>query len=488
MSHGNFRVQAIFQEFCPHSLHFSVNSANIVGMYAVIDIETTGGNTLSDKITEIAIVLHDGKQVVDEYSSLVDPERRIPYRISSITGITNEVVANAPKFYEIARKVVEMTDGCILVAHNAKFDYGFIKNEFKSLGFEFKRQVLCTLELSRNLMPGLKSYNLARICNAIGIEAITFHRALADAQSTGKLLARLLEISQNKATTVPNQAQMSRLNPDANLKKDQIDKLPKETGVYYFYDEHHHLIYVGKSVDIRSRVISHFNNHTNTKALDMKANIAHIRYSVTGSELVALLKESDEIKRHKPLYNRAQRRSRYNIGLFSYYDEAGYLRFRVERIQKGDMQPVSAFSSTLEARSFVERMVEIHQLCQIHTGLQKGKGPCFHHSIHRCVGACMGKEPAVAYNERAKLVLERLQYAGSNLMIIDRGRNENEKSLILIENGKYAGFGFVENEFIDNEISVLKQCVQSYADNKDVRQIINLYLRQGKPEQVITFG
>ncbi len=456
-------------------------------MFAIIDIETTGGNTQGDRVTEIAILLHDGTKVVGEFSSLVDPEKRIPYRISSITGITNELVTGAPKFYEIARKIVEMTEGCTLVAHNAKFDYGFIRNEFKSLGFDYKRQVLCTVEMSRSLIPGKKTYRLGPLCQSLGLEVKTFHRALADAQSTVLLFEHLQELAKGRSRDLSEASQLSRMNPDANLKKDQIDRLPNETGVYYFYDERNQLIYVGKSVDIRSRVLNHFANNTNNKAVEMKAQIAHIRYAVTGSELVALLKESDEIKRFKPIFNRAQRRSRFNVGLFANRDPAGYLTFRTEHIRKGGQEPVSAFSSVAEARGYLERMLDELQLCQRHLGLQKVKGPCFSFAIHKCKGACIGHEEPDSYNERAQMVVDRLKYSGENMLIVDRGRHEAERSLVLVENGRYAGYGFVESEFVESEVASLRACVQQFPDNKDVRQIINLYLRQGKAEKVVVF-
>jgi DNA polymerase III subunit epsilon len=457
-------------------------------MYAIVDIETTGGNTVSDRITEIAILVHDGERVVEEFTSLVDPEKRIPYRVSSITGISNDVVDGAPKFYEVARKVVELTEGRTLVAHNAKFDYGFIRNEFKSLGYDFQRPTICTVELSRNLLPKQPSYRLGHLCRALGIEAKTFHRALPDAQNLAQLFVRLQDMARQRTVNIAEASQLSRMNPEANLKKEQIEKLPRATGVYYFYDAEHQLIYVGKSVEIRSRVLSHFANNTNVKALEMKASIAHIRFAVTGSELVALLKESEEIKRFKPVFNRSQRRSRFNVGLFARKDPAGYLQFHVERLRKGGSEPVSAFSTLLEARGYLEHMLEEETLCQRLLGLQKGKGPCFFHGIHKCMGACVGKESPEDYNARAQLVIDRLQYAGSNILIVDKGRHENERSLILVENGKYGGYGFVEKEFLESDIAALKQCVQPYVDNKDVRQIINLYLRQGKPERVIAFS
>jgi DNA polymerase-3 subunit epsilon len=311
---------------------------------------------------------------------------------------------------------------------------------------------------------------------------------LPDAQNLAQLFVRLQDMARQRTVNIAEASQLSRMNPEANLKKEQIEKLPRATGVYYFYDAEHQLIYVGKSVEIRSRVLSHFANNTNVKALEMKASIAHIRFAVTGSELVALLKESEEIKRFKPVFNRSQRRSRFNVGLFARKDPAGYLQFHVERLRKGGSEPVSAFSTLLEARGYLEHMLEEETLCQRLLGLQKGKGPCFFHGIHKCMGACVGKESPEDYNARAQLVIDRLQYAGSNILIVDKGRHENERSLILVENGKYGGYGFVEKEFLESDIAALKQCVQPYVDNKDVRQIINLYLRQGKPERVIAFS
>lgn len=457
-------------------------------MYAIVDIETTGGNTTSDRITEIAILLHDGTKVVDEWSTLVNPCKRIRHRITEITGITNEMVATAPKFFEVARKIVEMTEGATFVAHNARFDYNFIKNEFKSLGYPYKRKKLCTVELSRELLPGLRSYSLGKLCKELDIVNEDRHRARGDAMATVQLFERLLDIREGRTATPLGETRLSRMGPEANLHKEQIDQLPRDTGVYYFYNAHHQLIYIGKSVNIRSRVLSHFANNTTAKALDMKANIAHIRCAVTGSELVALLKESEEIKRFRPPFNRAQRRSRFTTGLYADYDADGFLNFRVERLRKNSPQPLTAFSTARKARSFLEYMVEEHELCQKLCGQHKLRGPCFHHSIHKCRGACVGKEYPLEYNLRAEAVIHRVQYSEENVLIIDKGRHENEKSVVCVENGKYLGYGFIENELLDNDVRLLKSVIQPFMDNKDVRQIINLYLRQEKPEQVIVYN
>jgi DNA polymerase-3 subunit epsilon len=458
-------------------------------VYAIVDIETTGGNTNSDRITEIAILIHDGQQVVEEFSSLINPGRRIPYRISTLTGITDAMVSSAPKFYELARRVVEMTEGKTFVAHNAKFDYNFIKNEFKSLGFEFKRKQLCTMALSRELHPGLRNYSLGGLCKTFTIDTSVLHRAKADAEATARLLELLLQVRAGRIANggIEVETGLGRLSADANLHKDLIDTLPHETGVYYFYNKDHNLIYIGKSVDIRGRVLSHFSNNTTSKALELKHNIAHIRYSITGSELVALLKESEEIKLNKPIFNRAQRRTRFHAGLFAEYDEGGYLNFKVERLRKSGPEPVSLFSTVKAARSFLEYVIDLHALCLTKCGLHRIQGACFNHSIHKCKGACVNLEYPIDYNLRAELVLDHLRYRHPNLLIIDKGRREGEKSLVLVEGGRYMGYGFIEDELVDNDLSLLKQSIDPFMDNKDVRQIIKLYLRQEKPQKVITF-
>ncbi len=453
-------------------------------MYAVIDIETTGGNTQQDAIIEIAILQHDGKEITGSWSTLIHPQRRIPFRITELTGIDKRMVADSPKFYEVARTIVEMTEGRTIVAHNAKFDYQFIRNAFKALAFDFKREQLCILALARQLVPGLKSYRLGHVCTALDIPFHLSHRALADAESAAHLLTRLLEIRTQKALD-ETKPLVTRTSPEAALMKDRIDELPHTTGVYYFFNARHDLIYIGKSVDIRSRVLSHFSNHTTTKALEMRSQIRHIRFEETGSELVALLKESEEIKRYQPRFNRAQRRTEYRAGLHSTVDEAGYIDFWVERYRKKGPQPVAAFATMKGARGFLERMMEEFQLCQSHCGMHRMQGACFHYNIKKCLGACVNEESPEDYNLRASQVLDRLKMAHQNMMIVDRGRHEGEKSLVGIENGKYLGYGFVEEELLGNEVAMLKHCLDPKMDNRDVRQIIGLYLRQEKAEKVL---
>ena len=298
-------------------------------MYAIIDIETTGGSPKHEKITEVAIFIHDGKDIIDEYVTLINPEKNIPYHITSLTGITNEMVAEAPRFYEVAKRIVEITEECVFVAHNASFDYSFIKEEFKQLGYEYKRDTLCTVKLSRKLIPGFKSYSLGNLCRDLQIKIDNRHRAAGDALATVKVFERLLDV-QNAGEFIRSKSNRIPKNLHPALDPDIFRKLPEEAGVYYFINERQDIIYIGKSNNIRQRVLSHFNGMKGRRAGQMRDETAAIGYEVTGSELAALLLESNEIKKHKPVYNRAQRRSIYRYGVYFYKDLNGYLNFRVK--------------------------------------------------------------------------------------------------------------------------------------------------------------
>ncbi len=303
-------------------------------MYAIIDIETTGGSSRLEKITEIAVFLHDGEKITGEFVTLLDPERNIPYFITNLTGITNEMVENAPKFYEVARKLIELTEGRTFVAHNARFDYSFIREEFKSLGYNYKRKILDTVALSRKLFPGYRSYGLGNICRELGITINDRHRAAGDALATVKLfemcLSRETEIFGKSSSLIKN-TKTAKLNPD--LDPAVLDRIPEEPGVYYFYDNTGNLIYIGKSKNLLNRITTHLSNNTSNRSMEMRDSIASIEWEVTGSELIALIVESFSIKQHKPVYNRAQRRTGFRWGIFHNYDKSGYLNFSFRQIR-----------------------------------------------------------------------------------------------------------------------------------------------------------
>lgn len=455
-------------------------------MYAIVDIETTGGSPRHEKITEIAIYLHDGNGITGEFVSLVNPERNIPYYITNLTGITNEMVANSPRFYEIARQIVEFTEGRTFVAHNARFDYSFLREEFKSLGYNFKRSILDTVALSRKLLPGKKSYSLGNICKDLQITINGRHRASGDAFATVRLFEILLEKDReiNGSARLMKNKKTSKLNPNLDLSK--LEKIPEEAGVYYFYNEKHDLIYIGKSRNLQQRISTHLSNNTTSRAMEMRDLISDIYWEETGSELIALLKESFEIKLNKPVYNRAQRSSGFQWGIFKSIDDNGYINYRYGNLNCDEI-PVSVFSSREKTRSKLNYFVEKYNLCQKLCGLYDTNGACFHHQVSLCRGACCGRESAEEYNERALKAAAEFTFAMRNFFIIDKGRDSDERCVVKIINGKYSGYGYFNINDMGFGLSALHECIKESVDNHEIQSILKQYLRSNKVEKIIEF-
>jgi DNA polymerase III subunit epsilon len=448
--------------------------------YAIVDVETTGTSYKSGKITEIAILIHDGHGVINEFSSLINPEQKIPYRIQQLTGINDRMVENAPKFYEVAKQIVEITEDCIFVAHNASFDYNFIRQEFKYLGYDYQREKICTVKLSRKLIPFKRSYSLKNLCEELQITNSRPHRAYGDACATAVLFNLLLSIN-------PNPAEINLQGLNSNLRPELIRSLPEETGVYYFLDENQNLIYVGKSKNIKSRVLSHLSNCTTKRALEMKNKVAHISCELTGNELIALLLEAHEISSNLPQYNRAQRRSMFNHGLFSNMDENGYLSLKICKLNDCEGEtPLTTFNSSMAGKHFLFRICEEYNLCQKLCGLYHTKNSCFQYKIKECFGACIGEEPADEYNARVEKVIGKYQYEKPNFLIIDKGRNDDEYSVVWIDHGRYRGFGFASPGVnTGDETSFFKEAVKPFTENKYVHSIIRSYLENNPKTKVL---
>ncbi len=359
-------------------------------MYAVVDIETTGSRPGDDRITEIAILIHDGEKVIRTFTSLINPERSIPFQISQLTGITDEMVREAPRFPEVARQIVEFTGGMVFVAHNVRFDYSFLKAEFGSLGYNYSRKTLCTVRLSRKLIPGLPSYSLGKLCESLKIPLKNRHRAFGDAEATAILLDRMLKLDQSPEIVHYIEGEIKAQTLPPRITRDQVLALPESIGVYYFLDERGQIIYVGKSVNIRSRIIQHFAmDYKSRKSIEFKERIADISFELTGSELVALLLESDEIKRLKPPYNTAQKRSGGAFwGLYEDVDKSGYVTLRADRVT-GNSEPLTTLENFQKAQNFLYRKIEQFGLCLQKCGLHKTGGPCFNFHIRKCSGACL---------------------------------------------------------------------------------------------------
>ena len=455
-------------------------------MYAIIDIETTGGSPSTEKITEIAIFVHDGSNIINDFVSLVNPEKKIPYHITQLTGISNSMVADAPKFYEIAKEIIEITENTIFVAHNVNFDYSFIKQEFKHLGYEYSREKICTVALSRKIIPGHKSYSLGKLCKDINIKIEGRHRAAGDALATVKLFEYLQSHNKNNVEFSALDGISTRdLHPNFNA--DDLRELPDEAGVYYFYDDKNDLIYIGKSKNIRTRILSHFRNMSTRKSIEMREAIASFDFQLTGSELIALVKESHEIKLNKPKYNRAQRRAMSAYGLYSYTDSAGYLRFEIARNNSKELAPIVSFASGRAGQSYLQGLVNQFDLCQKLCGLYKTNGACFHYEIMECKGACIGKESPGTYNLRAHKIIEKHRFRHNSFFIVEPGREDSEVGLVMVENGKYNGYGYIDKDLYGGNIELLADCIQNYEDNRDIQQILRNYLKNGRPLDLIPF-
>ncbi|WP_298779953.1 exonuclease domain-containing protein [uncultured Polaribacter sp.] len=449
-------------------------------LYTVVDIETTGNGYKGSKITEISIFVFDGKTVIDEFTSLVNPEQNIPPFITNLTGITNAMVRNAPKFYEIAKQVAEITQNTIFVAHNVNFDYNIIQEEFKNLGFDFKRKKLCTVRLSRKIIPGLSSYSLGNICTSENIPINGRHRAKGDAEATTELFRRLIQRDNNFIIN-------SFLNPKSRqatlpplLDKKVVDNLPEKHGVYYFKNVAKEVIYVGKANNIKQRVISHFYDKKK-KEQNMCLETADISFSETGSELLALLFESSEIKKLYPKYNRAQRRAGESVGLFSYEDQKGIIHLAYNRL-KLTPNAIMKYYSVAECRNHLETLCKEFELCPKYCHLQTNVSSCFHYQIKECKGICCDKESVSNYNKRVTEAIKSVGIGAENLVIKEKGRTKNEIGFALILDGIYKGFGYVntqQSEQLENPEDY-QFFVEPKKDNRDIQRILSTHLKKQK--------
>jgi DNA polymerase-3 subunit epsilon len=452
--------------------------------YAIVDIETTGGSPKNSKITEIAIYKHTGAEIIDEYSTLINPEIPIPPFIVNLTGISDHMVQNAPKFFEVAKQIVEFTEDCVFVAHNVGFDYGVLRTEFRSLGFDFRRPHLCTVRTSRYILPGHDSYSLGKLTRKLGIELTDRHRAGGDALATAKLFTLLFETDKNNlGTFIQEEVNPKRLHP--NLDIEVLDELPNKAGVYKFFNEFNQLIYIGKSIHIKKRVEQHLRNGKTKKGLQMQKEVSRIEYELTGSELIALLKESQLIKEHQPVYNRSLRRNSFPFGLYDYMDDNGYIRFFIGSTSKMQESPLTSFNTKREGVAYMERLVEDYELCQKLCDLYKTSSSCFQYTIKQCHGACVKEESPEDYNQRCKAIIDDLSMNSATFYIVDKGREKNEKSVILIENGSLKGLGYAPFHFNRLEPKKWDAFIDITIEDRDARTILKLFLRKNKGHKIV---
>ncbi|WP_055448597.1 exonuclease domain-containing protein [Lacinutrix mariniflava] len=436
--------------------------------YTIIDVETSGR---TNKITEISVFKYDGDVIVDEFTSLVNPNCFIPDHITALTGIDNGTVANAPEFHEVAQQVLDITEDTIFVAHNVNFDYNVIRNEFKAINIDFTRKKLCTVRLSRKLLPGHRSYSLGKICKDLDININGRHRARGDAEAT-VILFKILQSQENADTVftefLNSKSKEATLPP--NLPKEIFNALPNATGIYKLKNKKGEIIYVGKSKDIKKRVLSHFHSKTQ-KALDMVRETADIDFELSGSELIALLMEDAAIKHHFPEYNKVSKRAPKGFSLFSYQDRNDIMHIAINN-SKATPNPIITFYSLRDARLFLERICEQFNLCPKFCHLQEGVDECSHYILKTCKGICKGSEDITVYNERVTNAICQIVNDSQDVVLKEKGRNENEDAFVMVKNGAYLGYGFIDRDIQITHQDELETFLIKQKDNSDVQSIL----------------
>ena len=455
-------------------------------MYAILDIETTGGKYNEEGITEIAIYKFDGHQIVDQFCSLVNPERNIQPFVINLTGINNQMLRNAPKFHEVAKRIIEITDNCTIVAHNAQFDNRILSTEFDRLGYPFEKNMLCTVELSKKLIPDLPSYSLGKLVRSLGIPITDRHRAQGDAKATVELFKLLLEKDIEKVII----SDTIKKDPKRQLAPkllDMIEAAPTTIGVYYMHRKNGKIIYVGKSKNIKKRLIQHFTND-NKKSKKIQLEVVSVSYEETGNDLIAQLKESQEIKKLKPIFNHALKTSIFQSQLYSYMDDNGYVNLRIEKVpmeQEEEKKIITTFTNYQQAKSLLYKITDEFHLCQKLNHLEKTEGACFNHGLKTCHGACIELETPFDYNTRVQKFIDKSSYEFDHMLLIDKGRSIQEHSVILIKNGTYRGYGFFNLNFQINNPEVLKSIINPMENNRDTQHIIQGYLRKNKVQKIL---
>ncbi|WP_213523223.1 exonuclease domain-containing protein [Nonlabens sp.] len=419
-------------------------------MYAIIDVETTGGKYNEEGITEVAIYKFDGHEIVDQFASLINPEKEIQPFVVKLTGINNAMLKRAPKFYEVAKRIIEITEGVTLVAHNADFDHRMLRLEFDRLGFDYMRPTLCTVELAQSLLPEQNSFNLGKLTKALGIPITDRHRATGDALATVKLFKLLLQKDVDKKIITQNLKYFKPLQIEPNLKV-ILENIPNTTGVFYIYNSNREIIYIGKSRNIKKRVTQIFTS-SSKKSKEIQKQVADVTFEKTGNELISILKEFIEVKKHQPIWNGTIKKSNFSHGLYVHINEKDQPSLQIKSAAK-DPNYLLSFSSSKSGTNFMEKQEE------------DNKSP----------------------QEIIAVIKEKFSLLEKSKIIVDRGRETSERSVILIEEGKVIGYAFVNLRIQMTDSSMLKNLLTPIEESKQVTHIISSYLRHKRVYQVIDF-
>jgi len=409
--------------------------------FCIVDIETTNGKLQGNKVTEIALFVWENGQCIDHYESLVQPGIPIPPFIEGLTGISDEMVQDAPAFAEIATEITQRLEGAVFVAHSVQFDYNVLKSEFQALGQDFVYPKLCTVRLSRSLVPGLRSYSLGKLCSSLGIPLNNRHRAGGDAKATVKLLEYLIALPEGPATL---ERFLNRRSREASLppgiKAQEIQALPEQAGVYYFHNAQNEIIYIGKAINIRKRVWSHFYGKS-TKAQNIRKEIASVHYQLAGSELMALLMESTAIQTHWPRFNRAQKRRPQTYAIFSYEDRQG-LKHLAFDLEKRSPHQIIRLPSAKHCQEILSELCKHSAACPKFFHLLGGAQNCSAHPLSQCQGDCSALSDPAEHNKKIAQSIAQLGSKKENQLLLLPGRSPEERGFLVLEGGQYRGYGF----------------------------------------------
>jgi DNA polymerase-3 subunit epsilon len=444
-------------------------------MYAIVDIETTGGYAAAHGITEIAVYVHDGRRVVQHFETLVNPNQNIPKYITALTGIDNAMVSGAPVFDEIAQKLYELLSPNIFIAHNVNFDYSFIRHHLKAAGFELTAKKLCTVRLGRKVFPGLASYSLGNLCRSLQLPIQNRHRAGGDAEATVRLFEHCL--ANGGAVQIEQMLRKSSAEQWLPLQLSKIDilRLPAGPGVYYFHDEKGKIIYVGKAINIRKRVSSHFtHNDTMVRRQHFLRTISKVTFRECATELEAIVLESTEIRRLWPKYNYSQKQPAQKFALYMFEDNRGYLRLAIDKKRKNVPQLYS-FNLLHEGLVMLRKMMEEFQL---HEKL------CFMDKTPFTEEDYAALEAPETYNEKIRRAVTRLDEQLPTFAVMDNGLKQEEKLCLLIEKGSFWGMGYLPATMSVSSTADLKSVLVPYADNDTIRNSIYSFVGQHPDKRI----
>lgn len=444
-------------------------------IYAIVDIETTGSFAASNGITEIAIFVHDGEKIIDRFETLINPQKPIPHFIQTMTGITNEMVADAPAFEEVAKHIFELLNDKIFIAHNVNFDFSFLKRQLQQCGYELQVKKLCTVRLTRKVFTELPSYSLGNICRDLQIPIQNRHRAAGDALATVQLFELLLRNNAEPHILQFLKKSSKEQYLPLHLPREKIDQLPRKPGVYYFRNQKGKVIYVGKAKSIKHRVSSHFtHNGAGKQKQEFIRNVHDISYQLCGTELMAAVLEETEIKRLWPIYNTSRKQISLQYGLYVFEDQLGYARLAIERKRK-HLRPVHTFGLLWEGYRLLWKMIERHEL---------SPRLCFVDKTKEMGNTELPYDEPETYNKKVEQALQALHDELPTFAVLGEGVETGEQSCLLIEKGKFFGMGFVPRRMNIREVTKLKNVLTPYHDNDFIRDMIYRYAETNPHQRI----